>query len=298
MQNMQNCLTHNVAFYPPEFSTDRRGNYQPIDIAFKFFRDPKVVDITVHHDPKQRIMGAVVNDKFISEKATSYYLEPVTDVRGVTRLGMKVPILAVLDAIPSTYGQGRWNKYVEMSNVIIKDMMELKVVIIRTNTRCTGVHISDIENMFSDRNVKFWTHHLHNMMWGDARINPHIRNLWLKAEMVEQDMINLLGLKIPIQIEADSNSFEEISNVVAFMTTVYEEKWDRQELWKLFRTIQPLRSAQLMFATSERLRLLMMVMVEVSWRKDSMMACPMKTVGYDNGKMYEWPTLNRCHLEY
>ena len=69
-----------------------------------------------------------------------------------------------MDAFPGTYGQGRWSKYVELSNVLIKDMMELKVVMIRTNTRCTRINISDIEKMFLDRNVKFWTQHLHNMM--------------------------------------------------------------------------------------------------------------------------------------
>ena len=103
----QNCLTHNVAYYPPELSTDQDANYQPVDIAFKFYRDPKVVDITVHHDPAQRVMGAAVSDKLISEKATSYYSEPVTDGKGLTRL----------DAIPGTYRQGRWNKHMEMSNV-------------------------------------------------------------------------------------------------------------------------------------------------------------------------------------
>ena len=64
---------------------------------------------------------------------------------------MKVPVFVVTDAVPGSYGRGRWVKFLEITNFILKDFEDIKVIVVRTNTRISGSSLEDINHVLEDR---------------------------------------------------------------------------------------------------------------------------------------------------
>ena len=278
----------------------KNSQKQPVDVQFKYCKDPRVVNLAILHDEEKEVMGVFVNDRMISESGTSYYLEPFTDDKGMSRLGRRVPVMAVFDAVPGTFGKGRWKRTVEISNFLVKETMEVNVILIRTNTGITDVKIEDVEYLLGDRQVKFWLYNMYSMVWSDNRTGPHMWHLVLKAEMIESEMISMLGLAMPVvrDDKAYNGDYDSIKAVVTFMANTYIKRWERWEVWRMIRMIQPIKSARLIFAVSERLRLLMMMVMKVADLQNDMSSFKMDVIGYQEGEEVKWPTIHICHVEF
>ena len=62
--------------------------------------------------------------------------------------------------------------------------------------------------------------------------------------------------------------------------------------------VQPIKSVRLIFAVSERLRLLMMMVMKVADLQNDMSSFTMDVVGYEEGEEVKWPTIHICHVEF
>ena len=64
---------------------------------------------------------------------------------------MKVPVFVVTDAVPGSYGRESWEIFLEITNFILKDFEDIKVIVVRTNTRISGSSLEDINHVLEDR---------------------------------------------------------------------------------------------------------------------------------------------------
>ena len=279
----------------------QENNYcevEPVDVQFKYWMNPKMIEVAIMHDEEEMIMRATVIDRSVSEGATSTKVEPFTDGRGYSRLGMKVPVFVVTDAVPGSYGRESWEIFLEITNFILKDFDNIKVIMVRTITRISGISVEDINHVLEDRQTRFWLNNLDSMMWNNPRMNPQILLLFKKAEMIELEMICMTGLAQPVMDEADIERFDEVLKVVRFMSRVLSKKWEREQTWRIFRVLQSIKAARVMFSINMKMRLLIMTTMEIGRIKDDQSLVEMETVSYEGRERILWPKLNRCFVEF
>ena len=162
MTNRPQISAHCVGMYLPQ-----ENNYcevEPVDVQFKYWMNPKMIEVAIMHDEEEMIMRATDIDRSVSEGATSTKVEPFTDSKGYSRLGMKVPVFVVTDAVPGSYGRESWEIFLEITNFILKDFDNIKVIMVRTITRISGISVEDINHVLEDRQTRFWLNNLDTMM--------------------------------------------------------------------------------------------------------------------------------------
>ena len=63
-----------------------------------------------------------------------------------------------MNATPGTYGKGRWEKYVEVTNFNVKNVPGIGVIVMRTNERINGVGLDDFFKILRDKTVNLVKH--------------------------------------------------------------------------------------------------------------------------------------------
>ena len=114
-------------------------------------------------------------------------------------------------------------------------------------------------------------------------MNPQILLLLKKAEMIELEMICMTGLAMPVMDEADIERFHDIMKVVRFMSSAMSQKWKREQTWRIFSVLQPIKAARVMFCMNMKMKLLIMTTMDIARIQDDLSLVEMETVGYERG---------------
>ena len=241
-----------------------------------------------------------VNDKLISELPTSHILEQVTDNVGSSRLGRKVPVFAVMDAVPGTYGHGRWSQYVEITNCKIKNIPGVSVILLRTNTRINDVSLDDVKVLLRDKLVQFWLDQMYVVIWDSVRMHPFLTNLVLEGSLLENEMVMMCGL---VSCECSlcwtpDLEFDDEGKVVKFMMNLMGSRWTRERRWRVMRSIQPVENAMILFRVNVRIRMVMAALIRIADMEKELESFARDIIGeISGGGTVYWPRLHRKTLE-
>ena len=82
------------------------------------------------------------------------------------------------------------------------------------------------------------------------------------------------------------------------MSRAMSKKWEREQTWRIFRVLQPIKAARVMFSMNMKMKLLIMTTMEIARIQDDLSLVEMETVGYEGGERILWPKLNRCFVEF
>ena len=67
------------------------------------------------------------------------------------------------------------------------------------------------------------------------------------------------------------------------MSRAMSHKWEREQTWRIFRVLQPIKAARVMFSINMKMKLLIMTTMEIARIQNNLSLVEMETVGYERG---------------